>query len=50
MRTTLNEVICPLSVILLENQCIQMKSEEQDEIDRAKIAMYGKISTEKERS
>lgn len=26
---------------ILENQCIQMKCEEQDNLDRLKIAMYG---------
>ena len=44
-QTDINEVVeqtlCPLVTCLFENQNIQMRAEEQDEIDRNKIALYG---------
>ena len=38
---TVDYTLCPLVNCLLENQCIQMRAEEQDDLDRQKIALYG---------
>ena len=39
--STVEFTICPLVNCLLETQCIQLRSEEQDDFDRQKIALYG---------
>jgi|LakMenEpi03Oct11_1017367.scaffolds.fasta_scaffold39149_1 hypothetical protein len=41
VRSTVEETLCPLVTCLFENITIQMRSEEQDEIDRIGIALYG---------
>ena len=41
IRSTVEETLCPLVTCLFESSTIQMRSEEQDEIDRLGIALYG---------
>ena len=38
---TVTFTLCPIVTCLFENQCIQMACEEQNELDRLKIALYG---------
>ena len=38
---TVDYTLCPIVSCLFEHQTIQMKVEEQDDIDKLKIAMYG---------
>lgn len=41
IKCVIEETLCPLTTCLFENQTMQMAAEEQDEIDRIKIALYG---------
>lgn len=41
VKSTVEETLCPIVTCLFENCTIQMRSEEQDEIDRLGIALYG---------
>jgi hypothetical protein len=41
IKGVIEETLCPLTTCLFENQTMQMAAEEQDEIDRIKIALYG---------
>ena len=38
---TVDFTLCPIVTCLFENQCIQMKAEEQDDLDKLKIALFG---------
>ena len=38
---TVDFTLCPLVTCLFENQCIQLQCEEQEDLDKLKIAMYG---------
>lgn len=35
------ETICTITLCLVESQCMQIRSEEQDDEDKLKIALYG---------
>jgi len=41
LKNVVEETLCPLTTCLFENQNMQMAAEEQDEIDRIQIALYG---------
>ena len=41
MHHTVTYSLSPIVCCLLENQCVQLACEEQEELDRLKIALYG---------
>ena len=41
IQKTVEKTLCPFVVCLFENQIIQMRVEEQDELDRYKTALFG---------
>ena len=41
LKQTVDFTLCPIVNCLFENQAIQMRCEEQEDIDKLKIAMYG---------
>ena len=41
LRQTVDFTLCPLVSCLFENQTIQLRCEEQEDLDKLKIALYG---------
>lgn len=41
IQKTVEKTLCPIVVCLFENQIIQMRVEEQDELDKYKTALFG---------